>query len=95
MRARTENWDEIYGLVCAWAEEQMLDCGVPAARYRTLASLLTDDHLRDREVFRPAVDAAGEFTIPATPFRLDGETTPAPGTRVPGLGEDSGEVFKN
>ena len=103
VRARTENWDEIYGLVCAWAisrtaeeaETQLLDCGVPAARYRTLASLLTDDHLREREVFRPAVDAAGEFTIPATPFRLDGETTPAPGARVPGLGEDSDEVFTN
>jgi hypothetical protein len=44
-------------------------------------------------VFRPAVDAGGEFTIPATPFRLDGQVTPAPGTRVPALGEDSGEIF--
>jgi crotonobetainyl-CoA:carnitine CoA-transferase CaiB-like acyl-CoA transferase len=101
VRARTENWDEIHELVCAWAvsrtaeeaEAQMLECGVPAARYRTLASLLTDEHLREREVFRPAVDAGGEFTIPATPFRLDGQTTPAPGTRVPALGEDSDQVL--
>jgi CoA:oxalate CoA-transferase len=101
VRARTGTWDEIHELVCAWAitrtaeeaETQMLACGVPVARYRTLASLLADEQLREREVFRPAVDAGGEFTIPATPFRLDGQVTPAPGTRVPALGEDSGEVF--
>jgi CoA:oxalate CoA-transferase len=101
VRARTGSWDEIHEIVCAWAisrtaeeaEAQMLACGVPVARYRTLASLINDDHLRERGVFQPATDAGGEFTIPVTPFRLDGETTPAPGTRVPTLGEDSDDVF--
>jgi CoA:oxalate CoA-transferase len=101
VRARTGSWDEIHELICAWAisrtaeeaEARMLACGVPAARYRTLASLIDDEHLRERGVFSPAVDAGGEFTIPVTPFRLDGQTTPPPGTRVPALGADTDSVF--
>jgi crotonobetainyl-CoA:carnitine CoA-transferase CaiB-like acyl-CoA transferase len=101
VKARTRNWDEIHRLVCAWAgtrsaaeaEAEMLASGVPAARYRTMASLLADEHLRAREVFRTMNDDAGEFTVPVTPFRFDGETTPTPGTRVPGLGADTEAVL--
>jgi crotonobetainyl-CoA:carnitine CoA-transferase CaiB-like acyl-CoA transferase len=101
VRARTGHWDEIHDLVCAWAgsrtageaERLMLECGVPAAKYQTMASLLGDEHLRAREVFRPVADAAGEFLVTATPFRLDGEVTPAPGTRVPRHGADTDDVF--
>ena len=56
---------------------------------QTMASLLEDEHLRSRGVFLDAVDDAGEFTVTATPFRLDDHVTPSPGTRVPGLGADN------
>jgi crotonobetainyl-CoA:carnitine CoA-transferase CaiB-like acyl-CoA transferase len=67
----------------------MLESGVPAARYQTMASLLEDEHLRSRGAFLGAVDDAGEFTVTATPFRLDDRVTPSQGTRVPALGADN------
>jgi crotonobetainyl-CoA:carnitine CoA-transferase CaiB-like acyl-CoA transferase len=101
VKARTANWDEIHELVCAWAAEltvdeaegRMLECGAPAARYHTMASILQERHLIDRETFREVNDPAGDFIIPATPFRLDGTVTPAVGSHAPGLGEDSAAVL--
>jgi crotonobetainyl-CoA:carnitine CoA-transferase CaiB-like acyl-CoA transferase len=101
VKARTEHWDEMNQLVSDWAitrtaddaEREMLASGVPAARYHTLASLLQDDHLRAREAFRGATDAAGEFLITTTPFRLNGTVTPAAGGTVPSLGADTAAVL--
>jgi CoA:oxalate CoA-transferase len=97
VKARTLHWDEMHRLICDWAatrtaaeaEAEMLESGVPAARYQTMASLLEDEHLRSRGAFLGAVDDAGEFTVTATPFRLDDRVTPSQGTRVPGLGADN------
>jgi CoA:oxalate CoA-transferase len=94
---RSANWDELHRLVADWAitrtaeeaEAALLEAGVPAARYQTMASLLDDEHLRSRDVFRPAIDSAGEFLVPATPFRFDGQVTPPVGARVPALGADT------
>ena len=79
VKARTLHWDELHQLVCDWAasrtaeqaEAEMLAAGVPAARYQTMASLLEDEHLRTRGVFRTVADPAGEFTGDrhAVPFR--------------------------
>jgi CoA:oxalate CoA-transferase len=101
VKARTEHWDELHQLVCDWAasrtaaqaEAEMHTAGVPAARYQTMGSILADEHLRGRGVFRTVRDAAGEFTVPATPFRFDGVITPADGASVPALGVDTGAVL--
>jgi crotonobetainyl-CoA:carnitine CoA-transferase CaiB-like acyl-CoA transferase len=102
VKARTVHWDELHQLVCDWAasrtadqaEAEMLAAGVPAARYQTMASVLADEHLRGRGVFRTAADAAGEFTVPATPFRFDDVITPPDGSAVPALGADTEAVLK-
>jgi CoA:oxalate CoA-transferase len=102
VRARTRHWDELHRLVCDWAagrtagqaEAEMLAAGVPAARYQTMASLLEDEHLRARGVFRTVADTAGEFTVTATPFRFDGVITPPDGSAVPALGADTDAVLK-
>lgn len=101
IKARTENWDEIHRLVCEWAadltvdeaESHMLECGAPAARYHTMETILQEKHLIERETFRDVNDPAGDFIIPATPFRLDGHVTPETGSHAPGLGEDSETVL--
>jgi crotonobetainyl-CoA:carnitine CoA-transferase CaiB-like acyl-CoA transferase len=58
-----------------------------------MGSMLADDHLREREVFLPMDDEAGEFIVPATPFRFDGEVTPKAHTRVPALGADTDDIL--
>lgn len=103
LRARTEHWDEIHELVCAWAanrsaaeaEREMLANGVPAARYRSPADLLADPHLLARDHFRRATDHGGEFHVPATPFRFDDTASPAHGTTVPALGADTHTVLRD
>jgi crotonobetainyl-CoA:carnitine CoA-transferase CaiB-like acyl-CoA transferase len=72
----------------------MLAAGVPAARYQTMTSILADEHLRTRGVFRTVADAAGEFTVTATPFRFDDVITPPDGSAVPVLGADTDPVLK-
>jgi crotonobetainyl-CoA:carnitine CoA-transferase CaiB-like acyl-CoA transferase len=67
---------------------------VPAARHRTPADLLADEHLAGRGTFPEVMDAAGPFRAMAAPFRLDDEVTPAAGSRVPALGEHTIEVLE-
>jgi crotonobetainyl-CoA:carnitine CoA-transferase CaiB-like acyl-CoA transferase len=102
VKARTLHWDDMHQLVCDWAagrtagqaEAEMLAAGVPAARYQSMASLLADEHLRTRGVFRTVADAAGEFTVTGTPFRFDDVVTPPDGSAVPALGADTDAVLK-
>jgi crotonobetainyl-CoA:carnitine CoA-transferase CaiB-like acyl-CoA transferase len=102
VKARTLHWNDMHQLICDWAasrtaeqaEAAMLAAGVPAARYQTMASMLADEHLRGRGVFRAVADAAGEFTVTATPFRFDDVITPADGSSVPALGADTEAVLK-
>lgn len=102
VKARTEHWEELHQLVCDWAasrtaaqaEAEMLAAGVPAARYQTMGSILADEHLRGRGVFRTVSDAVGQFTVPATPFRFDDVITPADGAMAPVLGADTSTVLQ-
>jgi crotonobetainyl-CoA:carnitine CoA-transferase CaiB-like acyl-CoA transferase len=59
-----------------------------------MASILADEHLRTRGVFRTVADVAGEFTVTATPFRFDDVITPPDGSAVPALGADTEAVLK-
>jgi crotonobetainyl-CoA:carnitine CoA-transferase CaiB-like acyl-CoA transferase len=101
--SRTEHWDELQAAMAAWscalstdeAETRLLAAGVPAARHRTSADLLADEHLLSRGTFPGVADAAGEFRSMAGPFRLDDVVTPAAGSRVPALGEHTVEVLES
>ncbi|PXY21564.1 CaiB/BaiF CoA transferase family protein [Prauserella flavalba] len=101
MSSRERNWEEWQDLIAAWAENQdaaeleryLLDKGVPCARFRTVADVLADDHLRTRGTLRRAEDAAGGYEYVGLPFQaglFGGGAAPTP---VPGLGEDNHTVF--
>jgi crotonobetainyl-CoA:carnitine CoA-transferase CaiB-like acyl-CoA transferase len=70
--------DDLHELVEQWtttrssaeAEHAIRAAGVPCSRYRTVEDQLGDETLRARGALRSARDAAGSFTIVASPIRF-------------------------
>ncbi len=72
--------------------DAMQAAGLPCARYRVPKDVINDPALHARRSFAPLRDAAGEFTVVNTPFRLnDGDV--AAGNFVARLGEHTDEVL--
>lgn len=99
---RERNWDALYdviedwigGLTAADAEKRLREAGVPCGRYREIAEVLDDPQTLSRESLRTVTDAAGDFRVTATPFRLDSAPRAAMPVRVPDLGADTAGVLR-
>ena len=79
------------------AESAIRSAGVPCSRYRAAEELLDDEALRSRGALRQARDAAGPFTIVASPIRFAGDQglePPPPETlQVHDLGSHTRDVL--
>jgi CoA:oxalate CoA-transferase len=65
----------------------MLEAGVPAARYRTVAEQLSSEHLQHRGSFVSASDSAGTYLVTSDPFHLSPPVRsdgPSPVRKQPG-----------
>jgi CoA:oxalate CoA-transferase len=110
-RTNADRWRHaaaLHDLLEAWTrqheadecEREMLDAGVPAARYRTVAEQFEGEQLVARGTFVTAEDGAGPFQVVGTPFqyrRPDGARQPRSGRRpllVSACGSDTRAVLE-
>jgi benzylsuccinate CoA-transferase BbsF subunit len=73
----------------AAAEKMLLGLGIPASRSRAIDELVTDEHLKQRGVFR---DVAGELEMGPLPW-LAGRDWRGQSSPTPGIGADNAYVF--
>jgi CoA:oxalate CoA-transferase len=73
-------------------ERLLMGAGVPCSRYRSLAEVLGNQHLRERGTFIELRDADGAFLVTNPPFRLKGSDYSSERS-VPRLGEHTRQVL--
>jgi len=97
---RSHHWAELMELVEQWSRtrpaaesEALIDrAGCPCSRYLTLAEAMRDPQVLYRESLAMVEDAAGEFLVANTPYKLS--ATPAAAHRwVADLGQHNHEVM--
>jgi CoA:oxalate CoA-transferase len=99
-RAREHHWDALMSLIDAWTisrsafecESVLMKAGVPCARYRSVAELVTDEELRGDGSFASVADRSGEFLVPNPPFRFSNASVEA-GPWVADVSEDSNAIL--
>ncbi|HEX3956340.1 MAG TPA: SDR family oxidoreductase [Trebonia sp.] len=70
-------------------ERLMLEAGVPAARYRTVAEQLSSERLQHRGSFASTRDSAGTYLVTSNPFHL---SLPVQSEGPPPAGKQPGEL---
>ena len=98
--ARIERRDEVEAIVSAWTEtltkdevaEAVSDLGIPCSPVRDTAELISDPHLRAREMMVEVADAdRGDFTAIGCPIKVEGNEVDI--ISPPHLSEHTGQVL--
>ena len=100
--ARQANWMQVMQRIEAWTsqrpsaecERRLLDAGVPATAYRTVAEAIADPQLAHRGSLATVEDAGGRHLVPNLPFRMSGALCSV-AARTPALGEHTREVLSD
>jgi formyl-CoA transferase len=96
---RSQNWDQVHGLIEAWTTERdkwtVMEAlganGVPCSAVYDTGDLLTHRHLRERGMVVHMEHPAGTYDVPGNPIRLS--ESPTEVTRAPLLGEHNTAVY--
>lgn len=96
---RSQNWDEVHGLIEAWTIErdkfEVMEAlganGVPCSAVHDTGDLLASKHMRERGMVVHMEHPAGTYDVPGNPIRLSDSPTEV--TRAPLLGEHNAEMY--